>query len=163
MIIDDDYILKNFLDKNGNPNKRKLGKDLLDNDVYTYLTTRFTSFCTLSEVVWRIKNKIENLPKCKNCGKELKFCRISKPFLTYCSNKCKNSDINHINKVKDTCKLHYGVEVPIQNKILQNKIYQTKYEKYGNLNNYQKISTSIFNKYGVKCTFSDILFIEKGK
>ena len=163
MIIDDDYILKNFLDKNGNPNKRKLGKDLLDNDVYTYLTTRFASFCTLSEVVWRIKNKIENLPKCKNCGKELKFYRISKPFLTYCSNKCKNSDVNHINKVKDTCKLHYGVEVPIQNEILQNKIHQTKYEKYNNLNNYQKISKSIFNKYGVKCTFSDILFREKGK
>ena len=48
MIIDDDYILKNFLDKNGNPNKRKLGKDLLDNDVYTYLTTRFVSLGCVS-------------------------------------------------------------------------------------------------------------------
>ena len=104
MIIDDDYILKNFLDKNGNPNKRKLGKDLLDNDVYTYLTTRFASFNTLSEVVWRIKNKIENLPKCKNCGKELKFCRISKPFLTYCSNKCKSAQRRKSGKDKITVK-----------------------------------------------------------
>ena len=88
-MIDDDYILNNFLDKNGNPNRRKLRLSFLSKDEYEYLIKRFPVFDTLSEVVYRIKYKIEELPKCPVCGKEIHYEKESRPFSKYCSNKRK--------------------------------------------------------------------------
>lgn len=80
-MIDDDYILNNFLDKNGNPNRRKLRLSFLSKDEYEYLIKRFPVFDTLSEVVYRIKYKIEELPKCPVCGKEIHYKKNLNHFL----------------------------------------------------------------------------------
>ena len=136
-MIDDDYILNKFLDKNGNPNRRKLRLSFLSKDEYEYLIKRFTVFDILSEVVYRIKYKIEELPKCPVCGKEIHYKKESRPFSKYCSNKCKNICHEHNEKIKQTCLERYGESSALKVKKFRQKAKQTCLERYG-VDNYGK-------------------------
>ena len=136
-MIDDDYILNKFLDKNGNPNRRKLRLSFLSKDEYEYLIKRFPVFDTLSEVVYRIKYKIEELPKCPVCGKEIHYKKESRPFSKYCSNKCKNICYEHNEKIKQTCLERYGESSALKVKKFRQKSKQTCLERYG-VDNYGK-------------------------
>jgi len=66
-------------------------------------------------------------PICKKCGKPLKFSNFSRPYNTWCSNKCSSSD-KEILKQSKTKRMN----------------------KYGNYNNYEKIKETNLKKYGVE-------------
>ena len=70
----------------------------------------------------------EQLKKCKNCGKEMKY---SQRTLSYCSYKCSRNSKEVREKVKQTNLERYGCEHPLQNKEVQEKYKQTCLEKYG--------------------------------
>ena len=161
MIIDDNYILNKFLDKNGNPNRRRLRSSFLSEDELMYLQNRFKVYDTLSEVVYRIKYKIEELPKCPTCGKEIHYYKESRPFLKYCSHWCKNKNTKHNEKIKQTKFIHYGDEN--YNNIQKAK--QTLFEKYGdeNYNNRDKAVQTYLQKFGTITPLQNKECREKGK
>ena len=68
---------------------------------YNYLINKYDDNSTdsLIEVLYRIKYGIDEIPKCKICGKPLKFTNGSYP--NYCSAKCRNNDPNVIAKNKE--------------------------------------------------------------
>ena len=82
-----------------------------------YLDKRFNDTNDASEVLFRIKNSMDEPPKCIICGRPTKYSKKEKKYNLYCSSKCQNSDPN---KIAKTAKI--------------------KKEKYGdsNYNNYQK-------------------------
>ena len=71
----------------------------------------------------------EQLKKCKNCRKEMKYSQGLKH--DYCSHKCSASSTEVRKKTKQTCLETYGCLNPFQNKEIQEKIKQTCLEKYG--------------------------------
>ena len=157
MMIDDQYILENLLDKNGNARAMKLTSKYLSKhmDVKEYLENRFDSYDCLSEVIYRIKHNILIKPICPTCGEPVKFINPTKGYQKYCSPKCRaNSDIYKYNQ-----KLYYidkyGVDNPSKSEEVKNKYKQTCLEKYGVDNPYKsdwvktKIKQSCLEKYGV--------------
>lgn len=151
-MINDQYILDNFLDKNGNANRRKLQKSYLNKEEYNYLINRFKDAKTLSEVIYRIKYNIEILPKCPVCGKSLNFIKPSKHFQKYCSNKCKNNSIEHNNLIRLTLLKNYGVDNPQKSPIILEKSKVVKLLKYNNenYNNREKYKQTCLEKFGVR-------------
>lgn len=114
-----------------------------------------------------------DLPKCKICGKIIKYKRtMYRKLPQYCSSKCSNSDINIKQKISDkvvsTCMQRYGVRstssipeiVEKQKKTaLKNgshkkavlKIKETLLKRYGSstYNNFEKFKQTCIIKYGV--------------
>ena len=73
----------------------------------------------------------EQLKKCKNCGKEMKY---SQGKLNYCSYKCRANSNEFQEKYKQTNLERYGCERPAQSKKIKDKIKQTNLERYGCIN-----------------------------
>ena len=76
----------------------------------------------------------EQLKKCKNCGKEMKYSQMK---LSYCSKKCKSNSVEVKDKIKQTNLEKYGCKCSLQNKEIQDKIKQTCIERYGCENPFQ--------------------------
>ena len=123
-----------------------------------YLKQRYTSNSTESviEILYRIKNNLDNVPKCKICGKSLIFVNGSYP--NYCSAKCRNNDPEVIAKNK------FGVSKSLKCAYLEhgnsikNKRAKTLETKYGVSNSSspfsykeirEKAKNSIIERYGV--------------
>lgn len=70
-----------------------------------------------------------NLTYCQNCNKQLTIIQ-SLNNKKYCCCKCANSDINFLNKKKQTCLQKYGSISPLGSKEIQNKAKQTCLQKY---------------------------------
>lgn len=128
-----------------------------------YLEKRFFDYTCEQwhkEAIYRLFNNIETAPKCKICGKPVKFTNNSYP--TYCCAKCRNNDPEVIEKNKEgvskslikkykedgesikskrnaSLKEKYGKNVtsPFGIKEIQNKIVNTLQEKYGVSNIFQ--------------------------
>ena len=101
------------------------------------------------------------LPKCKKCGKVITYHQ----FLhrrKYCSNECKNSSEDRVNKQKQTVMKKYGVDCILkkyhktkteeekqQTKILRKKRYEIK--KYGScdLSFKEKKNITMLKNHGV--------------
>lgn len=112
----------------------------LDKDVVTYLSNRFIDSETLKESFYRIKNKIYEKPKCKECGKPLHF--NSKGFPEYCSKWCQNTKIRNLQNKINADKIVY-VNKNIDKEIL------SKYKSTDNLKKlpqeYKKYLLNRFN------------------
>ena len=67
--------------------------------VKEYIEKRYPDTTDTSEVLFRIKNNIEEPPLC-SCGKKLKYNKHEKRYNKYCSSKCQNSDPQKIEKDK---------------------------------------------------------------
>lgn len=137
--------------------KKRLKKlPLLSN----YINNRFADSESWTETIWRIRNKVYEKPKCKECGKPLKF-----PFKTYCSTKCRSHNKDVKDKTIQTCLNKYGVSHITQNKTIINKIQnklnskrdeitekskKTKLERYGdeNYNNTEKNKQTKLKNHG---------------
>ena len=94
----------------------------------------------------------EELKKCKNCGKELKYSQGKRH--DYCSVKCRANSKEFQEKIKQTNLEKYGCEYVSQNKEVREKIKQTCLEKYGcecsfqNKEIQKKIKQTNLEKYG---------------
>ena len=68
---------------------------------YDYLINRYTdnSIGSIIEILYRIKNNLDEIPKCKICGSPLKFTNGTYP--NYCSAKCRNNDPEVLAKNKE--------------------------------------------------------------
>ena len=150
MKIDDNYILTNCLNRNG-----QLNRYALTEDIDYYLRHRFNdiplNLFTYAEVIMRIKNNINIRPTCLICGAPVKYIGRPKIHLIYgitCSKKCanikqkdtlkkrwENMDEETLNKMKErskqTCMEKYGVEYSFQSENNKEKSKQTCMEKYG--------------------------------
>lgn len=93
---------------------------------------------------------------CKSCGKPTKFLGITKGYSKYCSTKCSNSSDEVKNKRKISCIDKYGTTTPLLNSKVQEKIKQTKLEKYGdeNYSNREKAKQTNLERYGVEYNFA---------
>jgi len=111
------------------------------------LNQKYPSFFTkIIELFYLSKLSIDDILKqifCINCGKKLKFNKISKPFLQYCSNLCACKGEQRRNKVKETVKNKDFTE-------RNEKSRKTKLERYGNeyYNNRNKAAQTYLEKYG---------------
>lgn len=113
-------------------------------DFLTYIRNRFndtTGNEMVRELIYRIENKLEEIPKCPVCGKPLAFYKREWKYKSFCSKQCKNSD-----KGKE---------------IIQQKTVETNIEKYGcNVGSQsekvkEKMKQTCLKKYGVDCTLKD--------
>ena len=101
----------------------------------------------------------EQLKKCKNCGKEMKYSKGIKH--DYCSNKCRSNSKEIQEKTKQTCLKKYNCENVFQNKNIKNKIKQTNLEKYNCENPAQskeiqnKIKQTNLKKYNCENPFQN--------
>lgn len=109
----DEEILKKFLDKNSHVCGRRTLENLNEEDK-KFLRSRFQDLKgdePFREIILRIKFKIEKIPKCPICGKNLKFYgKASKLYSSHCSCKCAQLDKEVKNKIRKTCLQKYGVE-----------------------------------------------------
>ena len=105
----------------------------------------------------KLYNYINNIhgKTCENCGNSLQFKnRINIGYGTYCSQKCTSQATRSI--VKETNLKKYGVEYPLQNKEILEKVVNTNLKKYGvrsplsNCNVREKIKKTNLRKYGVE-------------
>ena len=79
---------------------------------------------------------IFTIPKCQNqsCNNFVKFMGFNKGYRSYCSVKCKNSDINNKNNIKNSLIAKYGVDNPMKSSLILNKVKNTKKNRYGDEN-----------------------------
>jgi len=74
---------------------------------------------------------IIEIPKCINCGAEIKWRGIfTEGYLTYCSKQCKSSSKIRIERAKKTCLERYGVNSPLKLDEFKNKRSDTILNKY---------------------------------
>lgn len=59
-------------------------------------------FKSTMEIIYLVKNynNLENIHIFCYCGNKNNFCGINTGYSKYCSNKCKNNNIEHNNKIK---------------------------------------------------------------
>lgn len=125
---------------------------------YNYLINKYNDNSTdsLIEVLYRIKYGIDEIPKCKICGKPLKFTNGSYP--NYCSAKCRNNDPNVIAKNKEGVSKSLKAAYKERGVEIKEKRAKTLEEKYGTSGNsspfsfadvQNKAKSTILNNYGV--------------
>ena len=108
----------------------------------------------------------EELKKCKNCGKEMKYSQGNNG---YCSYKCSRNSNEVQEKVKQTCLKKYSCEYPNQCKEIKEKSKQTNLERYGCENPLQnkeireKIKQTCKERYNIENPFQSKKIKEKIK
>lgn len=126
-------------------------KEELDN-INSYCN-QFNIDFTFKEKIWFYYNKLSERPKCKTCGKELKFTnRFDRGYGNFCSVICINNNREEmISRQKKTFNEKYGVDFYPQHKDFVAKQKATKLKKYGN-ENYNNLNKSVetkIKKYGI--------------
>lgn len=164
MQYNDENILQLFKRTDGGTNGYLCSWNNLKNrdiDAYNYLKSRFNDIednDKVSEILYRIKNKIEIRPKCLVCGTTYNmFKNIGYRF--FCSLKCQHSEEGnkHVQEqFQKTFLERYGVTNPLKSKDIKNKVYQTNIKRYGcksplmNKDIKKKAEDTCLEKYGVK-------------
>ena len=153
--ITDDFILNLFITSKNKLNPNYIRDKWLDENILIkqYLLNRFNDNCSnISEIIYRIKNNIENIPLCKMCNNPAPFRDFQFGYSTYCSSKCAHqcNDTNEKSRkslllkygdenygkfgspsYKDKMKNKYGTEFPQQLKWVKDKVCKTTYNHYG--------------------------------
>jgi len=96
----------------------------------------YPEFGTISNLVKCIlKNiTIEDLPKCKTCGKTITYeasIKINNGYREYCSCKCRSNNKEVKQKTINTCIKKYGTSNVFSNNEIKDKIKNTCQIKYG--------------------------------
>ena len=159
-MIDDEYIIRYFYGKKSFISSR-LNK--IPSDIEEYLKNRYANFKSFKETIYRIKNKLDEEPKCLTCGKNLEFHKRGMFYRKFCNVKCSNLNKEKIQKEKIT-KLNKYNNPNYNNRL---KCNETKNIRYGNtwkyhlrnyFNNlsdlekhefYEKIKNSVQLRYNV--------------
>ena len=160
-IINDQFIIDYFNSIGvSSRSKRFLQRNENRKRILTYLLNRYKDDDThdVKEIIYRIKNNIEEKPKCIICGKPVRYVKF---YSEYCSPECrhsKQSNLLQYEKRKIKMLEHYGVENQFQRQEVKQTIQNTSLEKYGVKNIMQskeikeKHKESVFKKYGVYYT-----------
>ena len=169
----DEWLYENTLTRTGINNHCEKRDWWLNRDVshlYNELFERTKKFnpYSISERIYLILNKIEEVPKCLICSNQVKFKTFKSGYRKYCSIKCstkssnrnskisKNRDFDKINeKIKKTNNEKYGVDYFFQSDIFFEKSKKTKKELYGNenYNNVEKNKQTCLIRYGIESLF----------
>jgi len=134
----------------------------------------------------RPKNNPDFVEKiCRTCNNKYQVSFYKRNKSTYCSKKCSNSNVDVLNKMRDSQKktyfqkyngMHpmqteetkrnfkkaifdkYGVEFYSKLDLYKHSVKKTKLKKYGNenYNNIEKIKSTCIEKYGVDNVLKDI-------
>jgi endogenous inhibitor of DNA gyrase (YacG/DUF329 family) len=177
--MSDEYFINNILpllkDDKGNLISAKVNKHnvYINNlELYNYLDTRYNSYDSFGEVIYRIEHNIDELPTCPVCGKVLQFIRYCKGYQQFCSNECKYSDIGH--KIMNTKIIlqnqeKYGCDWYLSTNEYKEKAKHTYIEKYGVDHSSkadivkQHNKNTCLSKYGVEYSFQSDNNKEKSK
>lgn len=90
LIITDDIIKNDYLiDNKINTNKLQI-KYINEHGYENYLLKRYNYSENFSEVIYRICNNIDSIPKCKECGKSARFLNLISDYDNVCSDRCKS-------------------------------------------------------------------------
>jgi ribosomal protein L34E len=82
--------------------------------------------------IWHYINKIQNIPKCQNCGNNLKFKKsLTEGYGLYCSVLCANKCGIRKTKIKETNIVKYGGNAPICSDDVKNKIKESFIRSFG--------------------------------
>lgn len=125
--INDNDVCEFFILKNGNINGKACSEKYLRKKnpaILEYLKCRFNdidSETTITELVYRVINHIEEIPKCPVCGKRIPFRKDkekdmhkNRAYHIYCSKECAHSAEGYettLNKTRTTFKEKYGENV----------------------------------------------------
>ena len=159
----DESILQLFKRKDGGTNGYLCGWNILKNrdiDAYNYLKNRYNDIDDndkVSEILYRIKNKIDVRPKCLVCGTTHNMFK-GNGYRYFCSLKCQHSEEGnkHVQQqFQKTFLERYGVTNPLKSEKIKNKIYDTNIKRYGgksplsNEDIKKKAQETCLKKYGV--------------
>ena len=105
-------------------NKRKNElKEEADKIIYNGENSEFiNSIEDPIQKIYSIKNNISSIPKCIICEKPVEFSRKKKSYTKYCSHSCRMSDPLFQNSIKETCVEKFGVDNPMKNDEIKNKL-----------------------------------------
>jgi len=118
-------IFKNYIDNAKKLTIINLNK-FLKNNHFKIEVSGFTG----KQIIWHIKNKINYIPVCKECSKELRW-RSGGSYGQFCSTNCSNKNIEKKNKIIKTSMEKYGVPVPSMSEQSKSKLIETNIKKYG--------------------------------
>ena len=114
--------------ENGRLPTKRLKEEFIKREasnIWDYIWKRFDDIdeeTTVAELVYRIKNKIEILPKCPVCNRRMPF--KSNYSATFCSKKCADSQEGikiYRGKFEKTMLEKYGTTVPFHNEEILKK------------------------------------------
>ena len=147
MGMTDQDILDFFIDKSRNKiYESKINIRYLTNkaqEYKEYLDNRYPEpFDKYSEIIARIYHNIDIKPRCKVCGKLLKFHSLKSPYGVWCNQKCQLRD-------PDFIKWRSGI---IDYKTAKENRRKTCLEKYGDpdYRNIEKGKSTNLERYGVE-------------
>ena len=104
------------------------------------------------QIVWHLMNKIDEVPKCRDCDNQVKWNGDTRKYRTFCSKKCSNNNDEVKEKFEQTMLDRHGVKYSGQSPKLMKKSRQTTLELYGNenYNNREKAAQTTLENYGVE-------------
>lgn len=157
MVTDDDVIqyYENVWSKNFYGGWNLLKKSP---EIFNYIMNRFSDAdekTSVSEYFYRVKHKVEEVPKCPICGKRLPFARTK--YAVFCSRDCalsKEGTAMSQKILKETNMKKYGVQCSLQAESVKEKAKETLLKKYGVENSMQsddvkkKVKNTLYEKYG---------------
>ena len=125
--------------------------------LYNEIVDKYKSIvATFSEKVCLYVNGLNDVPKCPNCDKNVKYNgTLRKGYNKYCSIKCLNSSEEHKKLIIASNNLKYGVDSHNQTELVKYKKKETSLKNYGvdNPMKCNKISlkqkTTLLDKYNV--------------
>ena len=171
----DESILQLFKRDDGKTNSYLCGWNVLKNrdiDAYNYLKNRFDDIednDKVSEILYRIRNKIDIRPKCLICGTTHNMFKGT-GYRFFCSLKCQHSEEGnkHVQQqFQKTVLERYGVTNPLKSEEIKNRCYQTNIKRYGgksplmNDKIKKKAQETCLKKYGVTSYLKTKDFKEK--
>ena len=147
LITDEDIIKLCFkLKDNKHILNRNFNRILKNRPNYMkYVLNRFNDTTSIIENICRIFYNIDNVPKCKICGKQLKFNSFNKPYNTYCSRYCMCKDKDIVKKRQKTFIKHFGVDSNFKTKENRQLINSDEVNR--------KRQQTYLDRYGVKYNF----------
>jgi hypothetical protein len=90
-----------------------------------YIINRYSDSSDISENVYRIVHHIDELPRCKICGKPVKYINFIKGYSDTCSHKCAHNTQEYHKKFKQSMVTLFGCEYSLQNKVIRDKAAHT--------------------------------------
>lgn len=110
-------------------------------DLYTEIVNYTKDSVSFKQKVYNYIHNIESIPICKSCNNKVGF--FNNTYSIYCSNKCKNSDQDFIDKssmLREKSMISkYGVKYTFNMDSTKDKIRKTLKDKY-NIDNISKLS-----------------------